>query len=124
MPRTVLIVEDTDLCRETLEVALMNLPGVAVRWVGTAEAALGCMAAQEVCALITDLNLPHMDGFELIAAVRSQQQGSGIPIMVISGDSDPRIRERLASLGVNAYFRKPFSPMEVRHKLEQLIDDS
>ncbi|MGH9667545.1 MAG: response regulator, partial [Bryobacteraceae bacterium] len=111
-------------CRETLEVALTKLPGVAVCWVATAEEALECLAAREVCALITDLNLPHMDGFDLIAAVRSQQQRSTLPIMVISGDSDPRTGERLAKLGANAYFRKPFSPTEVRQRLEQLIDDS
>ncbi|MGH9664080.1 MAG: response regulator, partial [Bryobacteraceae bacterium] len=81
MPRTVLIVEDTDLCRETLEVALTKLRGVALRWVATAEEALECLAAQEVCALITDLNLPHMDGFELIAAVRSQRRRARLPIM-------------------------------------------
>lgn len=124
MTRTVLIVEDAELCRETLEIALMKLSGVAVHWVATAEEALRYLAAREIRALITDLNLPHMDGFDLIAAIRSQPQGSALPIMVISGDSDPRTRERLVSLGVDAYFRKPFSPTEVRQRLEQLIDDS
>ena len=124
MPRTVLIVEDAELCRETLEIALMKLSGVAVHWVATAEEALRYLAAREIRALITDLNLPNMDGFDLIAAIRSQPQGSALPIMVISGDSDPRTRERLVNLGVDAYFRKPFSPTEVRQRLEQLIDDS
>ena len=124
MTRTVLIVEDAELCRETLEIALMKLSGVAVHWVATAEEALRYLAVREIRALITDLNLPHMDGFDLIAAIRSQPQGSALPIMVISGDSDPRTRERLVSLGVDAYFRKPFSPTEVRQRLEQLIDDS
>jgi len=122
MVRTVLIVEDTETCRETLELALLKLSGVAVRWVATAEEALQCLAADEICALITDLNLPQMDGFELIESVRSQPGRSSLPIVVISGDIEPRTAARLAGLGANAYFSKPFSPTEVRKKVEQLID--
>jgi two-component system, chemotaxis family, chemotaxis protein CheY len=123
MKRIVLIVEDMELCRDTLEVALMKLPNMAVRSVTTAEEALLCLAADEICALVTDLRLPHMDGFELIETVRSQPLRSTLPILVISGDSDPKIPARVADLGANAYFSKPFSPAAVRHKLEQLIDD-
>jgi DNA-binding response OmpR family regulator len=124
MTRTVLIVEDTDLCLDVLEVALTQMPGVRVRTVGTAEQALRCLAEDDFCALVTDLHLPHMDGFELIQAVRSQPQRSSLPILVISGDSDPRTPARLAGLGANAYFPKPYSPAEVRSRLEQLIDAS
>jgi CheY-like chemotaxis protein len=122
MTRTVLIVEDTDVGRDALELALMQVPNLAIRSVATAEEALRCLAASEVDALVTDIHLPRMDGFELIEAIRSQPQRSGLPILVISGDSDPRTPARLASLGADAYFSKPYSPAEVRHKLEQLID--
>ncbi len=124
MTRNVLIVEDTELCRDTLELALMKLPNLAVRSVTTAEEALAWLEGNEVSALVTDLHLPHMNGFELIEAVRSQPWRSSLPILVISGDSDPYIPTRVASLGANAFFSKPYSPTEVRHKLEQLIDGS
>jgi DNA-binding response OmpR family regulator len=124
MTRLVLIVEDTELCRDTLEVALMKLPNLAVQSVTTAEEALEWLDANEVCALVTDLHLPLMNGFELIEAVRGRPWRSSLPILVISGDSDPRIPTRLAKLGANAFFSKPYSPAEVRHKLEQLIDGS
>ncbi len=120
----VLIVEDAELCRDTLEVALMKLPNMTVQSVTTAEEALQCLDANEVCALVTDLRLPRMDGFELIEAVRAQPKRSALPILVISGDSDPLIPARVAGLGANAYFGKPYSPAEVRNKLEQLIGDS
>jgi DNA-binding response OmpR family regulator len=122
MTRNVLIVEDTELCRDTLEVALMKVPNLAVQSVTTAEEALEWLDANEVCALVTDLHLPQMNGFELIEAVRGRPWRSSLPILVISGDSDPRIPARLANLGANAFFSKPYSPAEVRHKLEQLID--
>jgi DNA-binding response OmpR family regulator len=124
MTRTVLVVEDTDLCRDVIEAALMKVPNVRVRTVATAEEALRCLAEDDICALVTDLHLPRMDGFELIEAVRAQPRRSSLPILVISGDSDPRTPARLAGLGANAYFSKPYSPAEVRSRLEQLIDAS
>ena len=122
MTRIVLIVEDTELCRDTLEMALMKLPNLAVQSVTSAEEALEWLDANEVCALVTDLHLPLMNGFELIEAVRGRPWRSSLPILVISGDSDPRIPTRLAKLGANAFFSKPYSPAQVRHKLEQVID--
>lgn len=121
MHRTVLIVEDTELCRDTLEVALMKLPNLAVQAVTTAEEALEWLEANDVCALVTDLHLPRMNGFELIEAVRQRPWRSSLPILVISGDSDPRIPTRVAKLGANAFFSKPYSPAEVRQTLEQLL---
>jgi len=93
--------------------------------VRTAEEALHCLgqdhAAGDICAVITDLHLPQMDGFELIETVRSRPGRGALPILVISGDSDPGTPSRLKALGANAYFQKPFSPTEVRNRLEQLI---
>src|SRR5271154_1286685 len=122
MDRIVLIVEDAELCRDTLELALMKLPNLAVQAVTSAEEALEWLDANEVCALVTDLHLPLMNGFELIEAVRGRPWRSSLPILVISGDSDPRIPTRVAKLGANAFFSKPYSPAEVRQKLEQLIE--
>jgi len=123
MERTVLIVEDTDYCRDTLEVALAQMPGVGVLVVSTAEEALHCLRnlTGDICAVITDLHLPQMNGFELIEAVRSHPGRGALPILVISGDTDPQTPSRLEALGADAYFRKPFSPIAVRNRLEQLI---
>jgi CheY-like chemotaxis protein len=121
MIRTVLVVEDAELCRDTLEVALLKLPNLAVFSVTTAEEALQCLASNEVCALVTDLRLPRMDGYQLIEAIRSQPRRSSLPILVISGDSDPRVGARVAGLGADAYFSKPYSPAAVRHKLAELL---
>jgi CheY-like chemotaxis protein len=122
MTRSVLIVEDVETCRDTLEVALMKVPNLSVRSVTTAEEALQWLAANHVSALVTDLRLPRMDGFALIEAVRARL--GSLPIVVISGDTDPKIPAHVAGLGVNAYFAKPYSPAEVLNKLEELIGAS
>ena len=130
MKPTVLIVEDTDLCRDALELALMSVDGVQLHLAETAEEALRELQQQRVCAIITDLHLASrkvsmvnsvMDGFELIAAVRANPAYVTLPILVTSGDSDPATAARLESLQVNAFFAKPYSPSAIRSKLEQLI---
>jgi CheY-like chemotaxis protein len=72
--------------------------------------------------VVTDLNMPRMDGYELIRRVRSDEKLSGMPIIVVSADTDPATPGRIAALGVQAFFPKPFSPALVRRKLEQLLD--
>lgn len=125
MARTILIVEDTDLCRDIIELALMGLDDIDVRAVGSAEEALRKLDDNSICAIVTDLRLASrldsMDGFEFIAAVRAHHLHASLPIVVISGDSHPALAQRLSGLGVDAYFGKPYSPAAVRSKLEQLI---
>ena len=118
----VLIVDDAEQCAETLEVALFGLSGVDVIAADSAEQALQLLADHPVCAMITDLHLPRMSGFDLIRRVRELPGYTRVPILVISGDSDPGTPERIRALGANAFFPKPYSPSAVRKKLEMLLN--
>jgi CheY-like chemotaxis protein len=120
---TVLIVEDTETAGATLEMALLSIPGLSVVLLRSAEEALRLLDSEDtVCALVTDLNMPRMDGFELIERVRTGARHARLPIVVVSGDTDPRTPERVRRLGVDAFFAKPYSPAQVRQKLEQLLN--
>lgn len=123
--RTVLIVEDVEPSASTLEVAVLRLPGVAVTVAGSGKEAWQLLQASEgaaICALVTDLHMPRMDGFELIQRVRAERRHAKLPIIVLSGDTDPHTPERIRKLGADAYFTKPYSPAQVLDKLEQLLN--
>ena len=121
--RSVLIVEDSENSAAMLEIAFQGIPGTSVLTTNCALEALRILdAGNPVRVLVTDLNMPRMDGFELIRQVRSNQNLSGMPIIVVSADTDPATPDRIAALGVQAFFPKPFSPALVRRKLEQLLD--
>ena len=125
MSRIALIVEDSDTAASTLEVALARIPGLdstCVAGGNDAWAFLNGPRGKEVCALLTDLNMPGMDGSELIANVRSANRYGKLPIIVISGSSEAGISARVLSLGANAFFPKPFSPAAVCSKLEELLN--
>jgi CheY-like chemotaxis protein len=122
MQRVVLIVDDTDHLAATLEVALSGLPETEVVPASDGAEALRILdGGVAVCALVTDLRMPRMDGFELIERVRADSRLAGLPIIAVSGDTDPRTPARARGLGADAFFSKPFSPAELRQTLVRLI---
>jgi DNA-binding response OmpR family regulator len=125
MGRTVLIVEDTAHSTSTLEVALLTVADIDVVVAADGRQALEFLnhpGETGPRVLVTDLNMPRLDGFELIERVRRDRRYERLPIIVLSGDTDPRTPERLRRLGADAFFTKPYSPGEVRAKIEELLD--
>ena len=122
--RSVLVVEDSENSAAMLEIAFLGIPNVAVLLTGSAVEAMRILDSGEahVNVIVTDLNMPRMDGFELIRRVRADRRLAKLPIIVVSADTDPTTPSRVAELGVDAFFPKPFSPAQVRRKLEQLLD--
>jgi len=123
MPRIILIVEDSDVCAETLQIALESINDVEARPVRGVQAALAVLAdtRNDVAAIVTDLHMPRRNGFELIGQLRADQRYSHLPILMVSGDSDPSLPERALAEGASAFFAKPYSPAAVRRKLEQML---
>ena len=125
MAQTVLIVEDDENVAP-LEIALANINSLRVVILKNGRDAADFLRrnSTQLAAVITDLQLPYVDGFELIEIIRGQARYSDLPIVVLSGDSHPDTPERLRSLGANAFFPKPYSPSDVRHTLEDLLNGS
>jgi CheY-like chemotaxis protein len=124
--RSVLIVEDSENSAAMLEIAFLGIPNVAILQTASAVEAMRILDSGDahVSVIVTDLNMPRMDGFELIRRVRADRRLANLPIIVVSADTDPTTPTRVAELGVDAFFPKPFSPAQVRRKLEQLLDGS
>ena len=121
--RAVLIVEDSENAAATLEIALLGIPGLSVLLASSGTEALDLLShTPSVQAIVTDLNMPRMDGFEMIRRIRADRTMCGTPIIVVSADTDPATPDRVAQLGVAAFFSKPYSPAQVRRKLEQILD--
>jgi len=122
--RPVLVVEDSENSAAMLEIALSGIPEVTVLLAPSALEAWRILNGDgpSIRAIVTDLNMPRMDGFELIRRVRADGRLAATPIVVVSADTDPATPRRIAQLGVSAFFAKPFSPAEVRRKLEQILN--
>ena len=123
MASLVLIVDDSESCRAMLELALEDLPGVDLLTAADGREALAAIAhyGESLRALVTDLHLPRMDGFALIAAARALPGRSSLPIIVVSGDCHPSTPDRLRRLAVDHHIVKPYSPAAVRRILERYL---
>jgi two-component system chemotaxis response regulator CheY len=123
---TVLIVDDTETSATAIEMACLGIPGVNVALVSSALEAVRVLQDQDqtICAVVTDIRMPAMDGFELIQFIRTHRRHAGTPIIVVTADTAQDTPERTSRLGVNAYFSKPFSPKAVRRALERLLNAS
>ena len=121
---SVLIVEDSENSAATLEIAFLGIPGVSVLHASSAFDALRILngGGAGIRAIVTDLNMPRMDGFELIRRIRQHERLRAMPIIVVSADTDPDTPGRISQLGVSAFFPQPYSPAQVRRKLEQILN--
>src|SRR5580698_9545962 len=102
--RPVLVVEDSENSATMLEIALSTIPEVTVVMVPSAFEAWRILSGpgSSIRAIVTDLNMPRMDGFELIRRVRANGRLAAMPIVVVSADTDPSTPGRIAQLGVSA----------------------
>ncbi len=76
---------------------------------------------EDVRAVITDLQMPVVDGYELIERIRSSAAHAALPVIVVSATTDITASSRALELGANAFFTKPWSAHSLRAKLEQLL---
>jgi CheY-like chemotaxis protein len=106
-----------------LEIALLSIRDIEVAVAGSGFEALRLLDASPapVAAVITDLEMPHMDGYELIERLRADRRWARVPIIVSSGSCDPDAPVRARRLGADAFFVKPYSPAELKSRLEELL---
>jgi CheY-like chemotaxis protein len=118
----ILIVDDSD-DMAPLEIALASNGGPRVVVLTDGRLALKLLETDppDLAAVITDLHLPFVNGFDLVAAIRAHDRFERLPVIVISGDNDPQVQVRIRELGANAFFAKPYSPAEIRQVLGNLL---
>ncbi|MCZ8151520.1 MAG: response regulator [Rhodobacteraceae bacterium] len=106
-PAHVLAVDDSLTMRELLRAALRDA-GYAVTLASDGREALDRLAEAAPDLIVTDLNMPRLDGFGLIEAVRSGQQAARIPILVLTTETGQDLKDRARRIGATGWIGKPF----------------
>jgi two-component system chemotaxis response regulator CheY len=121
-PLTILIVDDSAMMRALLQrvVSLAELPVGTIHQAANGAEALAVLQTREVDAVFTDINMPVMDGMELLRAMAERSEWSHILRIIISTDGTKLRREEARELGVQLYVEKPFRPEVVRDVLCQI----
>jgi two-component system chemotaxis response regulator CheY len=122
-PPNVLIVDDSTAIRKIL-IRVLNQTHLALGEVleaGDGKEALGILQGHRISLILSDINMPNMDGIELLRTVRASEQWRDVPVVLITTEgAQARVREA-AELGATSYVRKPFSADQLRDKLAGLL---
>lgn len=123
MSKDVLVVDDSGVIRQMVKKTL-KLAGLDVGETfeaGNGIEALAQLNDRDVAVMLVDINMPAMNGIQLLTRMKGNKRLRHIPIVVISTEgSEERIKE-LEKLGVFGYIRKPFQPEQLRDVLTPLL---
>jgi two-component system chemotaxis response regulator CheY len=120
---TVLIVDDSSVMRKIVERALRQagLDLAKVLEAGSGREGLDVLSRSRVDLIVSDINMPNMDGLEFLRQIQSQSLAKGAPVVMITTESgEEHVREALAA-GAQGYIRKPFTPDQVRDRVLPLL---
>ena len=121
MPR-ILIVEDSPTMRSLLTSSLEELDGpVKIVEVGSGFEALRHLPRERFDLIVTDINMPDINGLELVSFVKNHAAYREIPLVIVSTEGAERDRDKGLELGAEAYLVKPFEPEALRDIARQLL---
>lgn len=120
MGKTVLVVDDSATVRKFVSVSL-EMQGFSVTSACDGMDALEKLPTREFDLVITDLNMPNMDGFELIKALRENEQYRELPVIILTSLSDNASKAQGATLGIAAFVVKPFSLEKIQYEVSKFV---
>ena len=120
----ILIVDDDPTTRKLLGLFL-RAKGYEVAYAENGIDGIEKLGRENPNLIISDLNMPYMDGIEFVKTVRADPARCDIPILMVTTEADPEERERALSTGVNGYLVKPVTAdiitQNIRHILKNMF---
>ena len=116
-----LVVEDSPMMRQLIVMALSRLRNVRIVEADDGVDGLRKLAGKKFDIILTDINMPIMDGLKLVKRVRTDPVHKAVPIVIITTEGAAEDRQRALSLGANAYITKPIQAHEVIAKVRELL---
>jgi two-component system chemotaxis response regulator CheY len=117
-----LVVEDSKTMRAMLADSLLRIPGMEVVEADNGLAGIRALAAEQFDLVLTDVNMPVMDGLKLVKHVRGDPHHEKTPIVIITTENAPNDRDRAMALGANAYIEKPIQAPRVIRAVKKLLE--
>ncbi|KIN61103.1 Chemotaxis response regulator CheY [Sulfitobacter noctilucae] len=117
----IMVVDDMSTSRGLITQAL---DAFGVRNIATAEngkQALQALATHPAHLVISDYNMPEMDGLQLLHYLRATPKTKGVGFVLITGRAEQQIIDHGKKLGMNNYLKKPFQPEELRNCIEAVV---
>jgi two-component system chemotaxis response regulator CheY len=126
MSLRIMIVDDSPAMRTFIGriVQLSGLDVEACIQASNGQEALSLLRTQTVDVVLSDINMPLMDGEQLLKELSEDALLKGVPVVIVSTDSTDLRKKRMLDLGAKGYVRKPFAPETLRNELEMAIGEA
>lgn len=119
--KSILIVEDSSTTRALIRAVIDELGDYETVEATSGFEALKMLPQQAYDLIITDINMPDINGLELISFVRSNTRYNNIPIIIVSTERSEEDKKRGMALGATAYVTKPFKSLELQTAIKKII---
>jgi len=118
-----LIVDDSSVMRKIVERSLRQagLDELVVREAGSGMEGLEALGTQQFDLILSDINMPSMDGLEFVRQIRERKLAPGVPVVMITTESSEEHVKQAIQAGARGYIRKPFTAEQVKERVLPLV---
>jgi len=116
----VMVVDDALYIRELISLILRN-EGYEVIKAANGKEALNALNGTNIDMLITDLNMPEVNGIELVESLRNMPDFKSTPVLMVTSENQESIRKRARQAGVNEWMLKPFIPKQLVDTVKKYV---
>jgi two-component system chemotaxis response regulator CheY len=120
--RSILIVEDSSTTRALIKAIIEEIGDFNTVEASSGFDALKLLPTQEFDLIITDINMPDINGLELISFMKNSPKYKDLPLIIVSTERSEEDKKRGMDLGAVAYITKPFKANELQEVIKQVID--
>jgi two-component system chemotaxis response regulator CheY len=118
----VLVVEDSPTMRQLIVFALKRIRNFQIVEANDGVDGLKKLSAEKFDLILTDINMPIMDGLKLVSMVRNDPSYKTVPIIIITTEGAAEDRDRALALGANAYITKPIQTIQILDTVKRLLN--
>jgi len=124
MDSDILVVDDSAAIRKILT-RVLRQTGMAIQTIheaGDGEEALTVLRGHRIDLILSDINMPKMDGLQLLASLKASPQWNTIPVVMITTEGGETKVAEAVKLGASGYVRKPFTADQIKEKLVGILE--
>ena len=123
MGQHILVIEDSAPIRRLVEICLRDV-GPTIITAADGPSGLQSAVTNPPALIVLDIGLPGLDGWEVLAQLRSDSNTVGIRVLVLTAHAQPEMADRAAAGGADAFMTKPFRPNDLRESVEALLNSN
>ena len=125
MPYNILIVDDSNPMRAVIK-KVIKASGFDIgefHEAGSGKEALHVLDEQWLDLVVSDYNMPEMNGLEMLKEMKKNEMWKDIPVIMVTTEGSNERIEEFINMGASAYIKKPFTPEQIRTQLNQLLGE-